>query len=350
MAVHDGERYLAEAVESVLSQTFTDFELLVVDDGSADGTREILARYTDHRIRLLVNERNIGLSASLNRGLREARGELVARQDADDVSEPGRLAAQVDFLERSPETALIGCAYRKIDEHGQIGDERLLPCDPLTLSWHLLFYCPFVHTAATFRRVAVERLGLYDETLRSSMDRELWARLAYRLPVANLPEQFVRYRIWSSSLSATYAGARDELAEVTTRSRRRLVADADEVTAGELDIRVASPELLGVADSPERAELARRAARDILRLQAAFASHYGLSRGERAAHRAEVCYRIAVQLMRTARRVPDPAAARDARRLLRAARALEVIARVRRVTPAQLAALGREARREVAGS
>src|SRR5690349_12648910 len=120
MAVYNGARYLREAVESVLNQSFQDFEFLVINDGSTDHTREIILSYDDSRIRLVDNRQNRGQTASLNLGLQLAQGDLIARQDADDISEPERLARQVLFLEDHSEVALLGTGYAKIDSHGNV--------------------------------------------------------------------------------------------------------------------------------------------------------------------------------------------------------------------------------------
>src|SRR5690606_37374672 len=118
LAVHNGERYIQEAIDSILAQTFGDFELLIVNDGSTDATRDLVLSYSDDRIRLVDNDHNIGLPKSLNRGLRLAKGRYIARLDADDISEPDRLAAQVSFLQANPDVAMVGSWYRKIDGEG----------------------------------------------------------------------------------------------------------------------------------------------------------------------------------------------------------------------------------------
>src|SRR5258705_775698 len=107
LPVWNGERHLAAAIESVLGQSFTDFELLIVDDGSTDGSAALIRRYGDERIRLFENEKNLGVTRSLNLGLAQARGRYVARMDADDLSAPERLARQVAFLDSHPEVALV---------------------------------------------------------------------------------------------------------------------------------------------------------------------------------------------------------------------------------------------------
>ncbi|HKQ33129.1 MAG TPA: glycosyltransferase family A protein, partial [Thermodesulfobacteriota bacterium] len=114
MTVYNGEKFLNEAIDGILNQTFRDFEFLIINDGSTDGSREIIKSYKDPRINLVDNESNIGLTASLNRGLSLAGGEYIARQDADDISLPERLEKQISILERNPDIALLGSWYLEI--------------------------------------------------------------------------------------------------------------------------------------------------------------------------------------------------------------------------------------------
>lgn len=349
MAVHNGGRHLREAVDSVLRQTHANFEFVIVDDGSLDDSRAIIRGCDDPRIRLLVNERNLGLSASLNRGLAEARTSLVARQDADDISELDRVERQVAFMEAQPDVALLGSGYRKVDEHGAVMGERVLPTDATTLRWRLLFYCPFVHGAVMFRRAAVENVGLYDTGLRYSMDRDLWSRLALRSVVANLPDLLFRYRLSPESMTATYGGVREESATVTTRTRQRFLAGMEPVTAADLDVKVASPAMLDIP-SADRLSHARNYARELLHLQSRFSSFYRLSLHDRLAHRAEVHYRLGLQLLRAGRTFSDPPSRRLARRLLWQGAALERLLEAwGRRLPEEVASVGAEARRELRG-
>jgi glycosyltransferase involved in cell wall biosynthesis len=205
MAVYNGEAYLREAVESILCQTFTDFEFLIVDDGSSDGTANILASYSDSRLRIVRNTRNIGLARSLNTGFHAAKGRYVARLDADDISEVLRLEKQVAFLNAQPDVALLGSWYREVNSGGEVTNEATLPCNHIDLAWELLFYCPFVHSAVMMDRFRVSQLaGPYNESLSYSMDFELWKRIASQWRVANLPEYLVRLRSSPTSMTATY--------------------------------------------------------------------------------------------------------------------------------------------------
>jgi hypothetical protein len=202
MPVYNAAPYVGDAIRSVLTQTFADFELLVIDDGSADSSAEVVASFSDPRVRFVRNERNLGLTPTLNRGLSLAHGAIVARQDADDLSEPDRLARQVAFLD-AHDVALVGTWYRKIDADGHVTADRRLPVRDAELRWAMLSYCPIVHSAATFRRDAVMALGGYDERFVYAQDFDLWSRLARHHHVANVPEILVRIRVLPTSLTAT---------------------------------------------------------------------------------------------------------------------------------------------------
>jgi glycosyltransferase involved in cell wall biosynthesis len=205
MAVYNGQRYLRQAIESILAQTFADFELVIINDGSTDSSRRIALDFSDPRIRLVDNECNMGLSRSLNKGLSLSVGRFIARHDADDVSEPNRLARQVQFLEENKEVALLGTWYSDIDAAGNIVRMNQLPCDSTDIRWSLLFFCPFVHSAVMFRKCVVPaKVGFYNEELVYSLDYELWCRIARQMPVANLDKHLMRLRTHPWSMTATY--------------------------------------------------------------------------------------------------------------------------------------------------
>ena len=208
MAVHNGERYLRRAIDSILCQTFSDFEFLIVNDGSSDGSGDILASYHDPRIRVIENASNIGLTRSLNAGLAAAQGELIARQDADDVSHFNRLYKQVQFMERHPEVAVVGTAGRFIDDKGRPRRSiaQITCTSAIAIRWQLLFEGPFAHSSVMFRKAVVwVSLGGYDERYRISQDFELWSRLgAHEYAMSNLPERLVDLRLHAGSVSSRY--------------------------------------------------------------------------------------------------------------------------------------------------
>ncbi|MFN6567621.1 glycosyltransferase family 2 protein [Dendronalium sp. ChiSLP03b] len=211
MPVYNGERYLREAIDSILAQTFPDFEFLIINDGSTDNTREIICSYDEPRIRLIDNDYNLGLTRSLNKGLKLAEGEFIARQDADDVSEPERLAKQVTFLKTHPEVTLVGTWYKYIDPQGSLIGECNLPCKSTQIRWEILFYCPFVHSAVMFRKYTiVEQIGFYNEALSYAQDYDLWWRIVRQLQVANLNEYLIKLRSNPDSMTATYGNIVDD--------------------------------------------------------------------------------------------------------------------------------------------
>jgi Glycosyl transferase family 2 len=195
MPVFDGATYLTEAVESILGQTFADWELVTVDDGSGDDSPEILARYAaaDSRIRVLRNETNMGVSATLNRGWREARGEYIARLDADDVALPDRFARQVEFLDAHPTVAVVGSAATYIDEAGRRLARARVPTTPRAIRSLLPRHNCFIHPSVLLRRAALEDAGGY--RLDHVEDYDLWLRLSEHFDLANLGEPLVLYRL-----------------------------------------------------------------------------------------------------------------------------------------------------------
>jgi glycosyltransferase involved in cell wall biosynthesis len=207
MPVHNGARFLEETLGSISSQTFGDFEIVVVDDGSTDETAAILANYAavERRLRV-VDQQNAGISAALNTGLDACRGELVARIDADDIMLPERLATQVDFLDAHPELGFCGSAVELIDARGRTfghhssGLHHLAHLDRAVAERRAFSY---THPTVTYRRADVLAAGGYRETCEPCEDLDLFLRLidAGR-PGLDLPQPLVRYRQHSGSLSA----------------------------------------------------------------------------------------------------------------------------------------------------
>jgi hypothetical protein len=202
LPVFNGETYLMEAVESILSQSYINFELIVIDDGSADNSFEILNGVKDARTQL-ARHSNRGLAATLNKGIELARGEYIARQDQDDLSFPDRLAMQVAHMESHPECALLG-TWAQIMQGDRLTERyHRHPACPNELRYQLLFNNPFVHSSVMLRKSALEAVGGYstDPTRQPPEDYELWSRLSRHNEVANLPEVLVHYREVPGSMS-----------------------------------------------------------------------------------------------------------------------------------------------------
>ena len=205
MAVYNGERFLRPAIESILDQTFTDFEFLIVDDASTDDTPAIIQSYQDSRIRVLRTECKSGAGYARNLGLRNARGEYVAVLDADDVAYPHRLATQAAFLDAHPEIALVGSAYDLIDESGARLKTVYEPTTPITIRWTLLFGGCIAHSTAMYRLPVALEMGGYGNTLLGTEDFALWGRMAAVYPMAQMNQALAMYRFHSSGLSRSSA-------------------------------------------------------------------------------------------------------------------------------------------------
>jgi glycosyltransferase involved in cell wall biosynthesis len=301
LAVYNGERFVAESLWSVLGQTVGNFELIVIDDGSTDRTPEILRQFSDPRMRILRNRSNRGLTPSLNRGLAEARGEFIARQDADDISEPDRLARQLAFLDDHTDVAMTGSWYREIDVEGRVIEDMRLPSDPLRLRWALNFYCPFVHSGAMWRREPVEReIGRYDERFEYAMDYDLWIRIAARFPVANVERHLIRYRLGAHSMTSTNPRSDLEVTELRTREVGRLmggsVPDRSEwrPRANRLFALLYAREALSDIEAIQRARY------DLGIVHEAFARELDLNPDEARDHMKELEWTIARRLVREA--------------------------------------------------
>lgn len=219
MSVHRDVRFLDEAFESLMSQTLGDFELLLVDDGSphAERLRALAAR--DLRVRLVVNDRNLGLTMSLNRAAGLARAPLIARMDADDASHPDRLAVQYERLSGEPGLSVVGSHYVAIDAGGTpVRTVRLPESDP-GIRWMALFANPFCHPATLFRAADFRAVGGYDERLACAQDYDLWTRLLRRGKGANVPAPLLRYRINDRGITATRRAEQEAVADTVRRTQ-----------------------------------------------------------------------------------------------------------------------------------
>ncbi|MDH4185753.1 MAG: glycosyltransferase [Nitrospira sp.] len=194
LPVYNAASYVRESIESILGQTFTSFELIVIDDGSTDESAQVIRSVRDPRMQV-INQTNQGLSSALNRAVDVARGAYLARQDADDISLPQRFERQVDFLEAHPRYGIIGTWADIRSENGQVVKRHAHPTESCDLKFELLFDNPFVHSSMMVRKQVFERVGGYstDRSIRAE-DYELWSRVARVLEVANIPEVLHIYR------------------------------------------------------------------------------------------------------------------------------------------------------------
>ena len=203
MPVFNGERFLALAIDSILSQSYPHFEFVIVDDGSSDRTAEILRAYQsrDARIRLHQHPRNLGLTAALNQGVQMAAGVYVARMDADDISLPQRFARQVEYLHANPDVAVVGSWVQRIDEDGKQLAIQHFPTEPALVAWSMLFCNSLAHPSVMMRREAIAGDGPYSFEYPNIEDYELFMRLSQTRRLANLSEPLLLYRHWGGSVT-----------------------------------------------------------------------------------------------------------------------------------------------------
>jgi glycosyltransferase involved in cell wall biosynthesis len=197
MPVYNAERFVGEAVESILNQSYGDFEFIIIDDGSTDRSPEILRSHAtrDPRIRL-TSRPNTGYLRALNEGLAQCHGEYIARMDADDVALPERLQRQIAFLDEHPECLMVGCGLLRIDADGDLLCEEHLPESHEEIEARLLRAVGAIgHPAAVIRRQSLVEVGGYREPYYGSEDHDLWLRLAEHGRLANLPEALLKCRV-----------------------------------------------------------------------------------------------------------------------------------------------------------
>lgn len=204
MPVYNGADYLRAAVLSILDQTFKDYEFLIINDGSTDQSAKILAEFHDPRIKI-IHQKNMGLAATLNKGIALAQGKYIARQDQDDLSLPSRLEKQFHYMETHPDYALLGTQADIWVNDLPTDRQHLHANDHAVLCFELLFNNPFVHSSVMFRSDVVKELGGYstDPARQPPEDFELWSRISRSHCIANLPEVLLVYREVQNSMSRT---------------------------------------------------------------------------------------------------------------------------------------------------
>jgi glycosyltransferase involved in cell wall biosynthesis len=216
LPVHNAEPYLAEAVESILNQSFSDFEFLIINDGSTDRSLEILQTYAkqDSRIKL-TNRPNRGLIATLNEMLEQATGEFLARMDADDIATPNRLALQVSFLQQHAEIVCVGGAFDLIDFQGRTVQWIPMPQHNDQIQQMLLVGRTIInHPCALIRRASLLQIGGYDPEMKTVEDLDMLLKLGEIGELANLPETVLKYRFHPNSVSAQNIEFQTQMAEI----------------------------------------------------------------------------------------------------------------------------------------
>jgi len=221
MPAYNAEKYIAEAIASVLDQTFTDLELLIINDGSTDTTEQLINSFTDPRIRL-INQTNQGVAAALNIGLLNAKADLVARFDADDICMPERLQLQYDFLKAHIGFVIVGSNADYIDRHDEyIFTGRMPAYSDEDIRRLILNQCPLIHSTIMFRKDAVLKAGSYNTHAHAFEDHLLWSRLLDYGKAYNLREVLVKVRLAPESVSIDEKWRTKRFREIKSGSIRK---------------------------------------------------------------------------------------------------------------------------------
>jgi len=202
MPVYNAEKYLIEAIESIINQSYQQFEFLIIDDGSTDNSLNIIKSFADPRIHLIRFQKNNKLIYALNEGIRMAKGDYIARMDADDVSHPDRLKIQMDFLQKHSDVVLLGSDYQVIDERSKKCEYRSTLVKDALIRKSLCVTNPFAHGATIFRKQEALAVGGYDSNFFLAEDLELWIKLAKLGKLANIPLPLYNWRLLKSSESS----------------------------------------------------------------------------------------------------------------------------------------------------
>ena len=203
MSVFNSENYLDEAIESILNQTYNEFEFIIVNDASSDNSLEIIKKYMqiDKRISLINNKKNLGLTKSLNLALKIAKYDFVARMDSDDISDIFRFEKQIEFFKQNKNYALVGTNIQKIDKFNNIVENNTTKYTYKDIKKTLKYRNCFAHGSVMINRAILDFDLKYDENFLYAQDYKLWCKIAKKYPVANLKEYLYKLRVHNSSIS-----------------------------------------------------------------------------------------------------------------------------------------------------
>lgn len=234
MPVYNGELYLREAIESILNQTYSHFELIIVNDGSTDRTKEIIHSFKDSRIVYVENEENLKIVKTLNRGLNLSKGKFIARMDADDIAVEDRFEKQVDYLRTNEECDVLGTWYYQLDRNESVIGQVCQEADPLVLKWELLFGNRIGHPTTMMRKIIFEDLQGYDENLIPEgkfyvEDYDLWCRANEKHRIHILPEILLYHRTREEEPPALFYpdGNKSPTGEIAVRNLERLMGEGN---------------------------------------------------------------------------------------------------------------------------
>jgi len=229
MPVCNGEKYLKEAIESILNQTYRDFEFIIVNDGSTDKTEDIILSYHDPRIRYVKNKTNLQIVKTPNKGIKLSCGKYIARMDADDISLPNRLEKQVYFLDNHPDIGVVGTSYHIIDKNGnKLYDTIHMPQKDGLIRWRLFFSVPLVHPAVMIRRDVISKVNGYGSAIikmrekYGAQDYDLWRKLFTKTKFYNIQKNLHLIRKHELNVSSIYS---NENMENSTLIGQALISD-----------------------------------------------------------------------------------------------------------------------------
>jgi glycosyltransferase involved in cell wall biosynthesis len=236
LSTYKGEQFLAETIESILKQSFRDFELIVVNDNPIDSTHstlEILASFTDDRLKIIDNKNNIGYAASLNKGIKVARGEYITIQEHDDVSLPTRIERQVQYLDAHADVAFVSSSAFVIDEHGDFKGLRQEHCEDIDLKWSILWGQPVLHSIIMFRGEVIRQVEGYSEAPDHlySPDYEIVSRIVRKYKVANISEPLFKWRRHPQTLSNVNLSSQDKQGTVLAQKNIQAVVGPNCLTS-----------------------------------------------------------------------------------------------------------------------
>lgn len=205
MPVYNSERYLKDTIESILNQTFTDFELIIIDDGSTDSSYKIIEEYRkkDNRIIVLRNEKNLGIASTRTRGTLLAKGQYIVTMDADDISSLTRLEKQYNYLETHKDCGVVGSYVEMFNDNNEIVGIKKFHENDIDLRKRIFLYSPVVQPATMIRKEVFDNIGYYDTIYTNASDLDFWFRLGTKYKFANIQEVLLRYRIHNGSITAT---------------------------------------------------------------------------------------------------------------------------------------------------
>lgn len=281
MPVWNEEKFLGAALNSLLNQSFNDFEIILVDDASDDNTPSLVASYAnkDPRVRPLRNARRMGLTKSLNRALKESHATFIARLDGDDIARPDRLERQVRHMQRHPYAVLSGTGVTLIDAQGRPTRDFAEGLQPHAFRFTSLAHSPIVHSTAMFRRSVALRLGGYDEDFETAQDYDLWCRMLHHGDGVALEGVGVLHRVHDRSVSARHLGqqlkAIQKIAFSNVQSQPYLACGPDNLT-------LYRRFLASVHSQGSREQEFERFQDTLLVLARAFSRHHALSPQQQA--------------------------------------------------------------------